>query len=173
MTLKTKLGIGAGVLLIGGSGAVFVLGGDAPVSLDVSTAQEVVWDKPTTDDQWAKDVKKESFDIKSTGVLTTMVTDHTEKLKEEQATFETYDRCVQRMYWERYADFKSRLAGQELEDTVQGVAKQDCDAALYGIEKLKQSIERMNNELRLRQDGFVSTDPHSNLPEDRKRKIHD
>src|SRR3990167_2704613 len=54
------------------------------ITFDPATAQVVVWDKPTTDAEWAEDVKVESFDIKSTGKLTEMRDTHVAKLTRVQ-----------------------------------------------------------------------------------------
>jgi hypothetical protein len=69
--LKTK-----NILITLGIAGALTLGG---LTTDKSTPV-LGWEKPQNDSEWAEDVKKENFDIKSTGKLQEMITSHTEKL---------------------------------------------------------------------------------------------
>ena len=64
------------VILLGAGGLV----ADDLITPDPVPLQVIEWAKPKTDAEWAEDVKKENFDIKSTGVLEKMKTAHEEKL---------------------------------------------------------------------------------------------
>src|SRR3990167_3904376 len=95
-------------------GAVALAGGvmyfGAADQVTLTDPQRVVWDKPTTDAEWAEDVKAENFDIKSTGVLETMIESHTAKLAREKKAFEKISACPDCNYWEA----REALAGYEM-----------------------------------------------------------
>ena len=123
--------------------------GAAPkVTLD--NPQVVVWTKPTTDAGWAEDIKAENFDIKSTGKLTEMRDVHVAKLKRvEEGKREVFEcrECI---------DFKYKQANPDWKQIdVDNNYANELAQANWEVEKLKQSVERMDNELRLRDKGFV------------------
>lgn len=139
----------------------------------------IVWDKPTTDAEWAEDVKKENFDIRSTGVLETMIESHTAKLAREEKEFVKYRDCFDCVYYEFYEGFIN--SGWAEEDAVLEATKQANEAInnrALSIEKLKQSVERMEKEVELRSKGFVIVEGETealggSIPENRIRKIND
>lgn len=173
-------------------GAAAVVGGlmlfgaiqPSPITLNPTTAKHVVWDKPTTDAQWAEDVKKENFDIKSTGVLDTMITTHTDKLAREEEAFTKISQCLDCNYWEAREGFASSypdMSEAELHAEATKQAQEKYNSALWSIEKLKQSVERMNKEVELRDKGFVVVEGEKRkgvlfggtVPPDRIRHIND
>jgi hypothetical protein len=180
--MKHKLLLGAaGLLILGGGVAAEIFTPDT-VTLDTATAKGVVWNKPTTDAQWAEDVKKENFDIKSTGVLETMIEAHTTKLEREIQALKKYEQCPECIYYEFYEGLID--SGYTEEDAVAEAAKQRDEATAqrkWSVEKLQQSIERMNKEVELREKGFVVVEGEkkpknllgSSVPPDRIRHIHD
>ena len=147
--------LAVGLLFLASSGA-YAYGqrdtfGAAPkVTFDPATAQVVVWDKPKTDAEWAEDVKVESFHIKSTGKLTEMRDVHTEKLKKVQAGKKEVFEC------RPCIDFKYKEANlTATQAEIDANYADELAKANWEVEKLKQSVERMDNELRLREKGFV------------------
>lgn len=141
---------------------------------------ELQWSKPTTDAQWAEDVKRENFDIKSTGVLNTMIETHTSKLEREIQAFKKYEDCPECIYYEFYEGFIN--SGYTEAEAVAEATKQRDEAIAsraWSVEKLRQSVERMNKEVELRQKGFVVVEGEetgllgSSVPPERIRKIHD
>ena len=123
------------------------------VPVVLGNAQVIEWTKPTTDEGWAEDVKKESFDIKSTGVLSEMRTVHAEKLLRVQKGKKEVFECRACM------DFKYREAHPEATQAeVDANYADELSKANWEVEKLQQSVERMDKELELREKGFVVPD---------------
>lgn len=143
------IGLGAvGTLALGGTQ---YFGATTKVTLD--NPQVIQWTKPTTDAEWAEDVKVESFDIKSTGKLTEMRDVHAEKLLRVQAGKKEVFEC------RACVDFKYKEANPTATQAeIDANYADELAKANWEVEKLKQSVERMDNELRLRSDGFVVAD---------------
>lgn len=120
------------------------------ITFDPATSQVVRWDKPTTDAEWAEDVKVESFDIKSTPKLTEMRDIHIAKLARVQESkkevFECRE-CIDFRFRQQYSDATQAEIDANYAD--------ELSKANWEVEKLKQSIERMDKELELRDKGFV------------------
>lgn len=139
------------IALIGIGGGFYYnqqLGANPKVSLD--NPQVVSWTKPTTDAEWAEDVKVESFHIKSTGKLTEMRDVHAKKLERVQAGKKEVFEC------RACIDFKYKEAHPEATQAeIDANYADELAKANWEVEKLKQSVERMDNELRLRDKGFV------------------
>lgn len=174
-----------------GIGAITLLGAYTISNLGATTVPytAIQWDKPTTDAGWAEDVKRENFDIKSTGVLETMIESHTAKLEREIVAFKKYQECPECIYYEFYEGFIQ--SGYTEQDAQAEAAKQRDEAIAnraWSIEKLRQSVERMNKEVELRQKGFLvvelggeyfnadgqmHTMLGASLPPERIRHIHD
>lgn len=160
-------------LLIAGGLAAATLGGVAlsiqsePVSLDTSTATHIEWSKPTTDADWAEDVKVENFDIKSTGVLEEMVQSHTEKLDKEIKANKKYQECPDCIYYDFYQQFLDNgMDYKTAQDEAHKAAATTIAQHQWEVEKLQQSIERMDHEIDLRGKGFVVTDDSPVVPEE-------
>lgn len=184
ITIATVLG---GAILAGGA----VVAEMQPEPVTLENPEKVVWQKPTTDEAWAEDVKKESFDIKSTKVLHEMVDAHTEKLAIQQAELDTYAEMekngqdpVKFIAWtlrQQLEGSPNRTEEQLTEITMEYATTQYAERK-YEVEKLKQSIERMNKEIELREKGFVVVEGeekkgifggNSSVPPERIRHIHD
>lgn len=157
MSKKTIIaGVGVGAVALGG--VALLNRTDNAITLE--NPQEIVWVKPTTDIGWARDVQIESLDIRRDATLTKMIATHTAKLaKEEEAyiKYQTCPQCVRFEWWERLRG--SGMRGQALEDEADAQAAQDIRQRLWSIEKLKQSIERMDKELDLRARSAVTRNP--------------
>lgn len=129
-------------------------GGDAKVTLD--NPQQIVWDKPTTDAEWAEDVYAENLDVYSTKELQAMLSSHEAKLV-EVAKEDKPISCPECIEYETRKAYQKQygLSGKELDDETAASVKNQIDLYIYDLEKLTQSVERMQNELRLREKGFV------------------
>lgn len=133
------------------AGIITLLPNDPSITLN--NPQKISWVKPTTDAEWAEDVKVESFHIKSTEVLQEMRDIHTAKLQKiidngkkiaECPICIKYDLQANNPEWTQ-TDVDNEYANQ-------------LSSYQWDIEKLTQSVERMDNEIRLRAKGFVVPD---------------
>ena len=150
------------ILLVGGavwfyqnSGEILGLGAVIPANSTPELEAIESWKtkKPVTDAQWAEDVKQESFHIKSTEKLQEMRTVHAEKLtRVQEGKREVFEcrACIDFKYKE------SNPTATQVE--IDAHYADELAKATWEVEKLKQSIERMDNELRLRENGFVVPD---------------
>lgn len=179
------IGSALAVALAGGAGA---LSKPEPVRLD--NPQAIEWEKPRTDAEWAEDVKKENFDIRSTGVLKTMTESHTEKLAKQEKAFALYEEMLKRgedpvqfLYWQKYEELKASypdMDERELDAEAELAASTAYNQMLWEIEKLKQSVERISKEIELRDKGFVVVEGEKkqgllggSVPPERVRHIND
>lgn len=171
--------VSALIALTGIGGTAYYLGADRKeaITFDPQKAQRVEWEKPTTDAEWAEDVKAESFDIKSTGKLEEMRAAHAVRLEKiEKAKIMECQECVR---YDMRKDLEMReYKGSDLDAAVDDWFSTELIHHESLIEKLKQSIERMDNELRLREKGFVIVEGESNsfggsIPPERIRNIND
>lgn len=140
---------------------------------------EAVIKKPLTDAEWATDVKKENFDIKSTPVLEEMLAAHTEKLAEQEIAFQKFIECPECIRYEISQHLKESygMSGRELTDEVNRQYQERYANAEQDLAKLRESIERMQKELELRAKGYVVVEEKGldlkDVPEDRIRRIND
>ena len=127
-------------------------------TITLNNPQKISWIKPTTDAEWAEDVKAENFDIKSTEVLQEMREAHASKL---QRVIDGNKKLVECPECARY-DVRQNLSQQEgienLDVSVENEYQNQLSQYQWDIEKLIQSVERMDNEIRLRVKGFVVPD---------------
>lgn len=157
-------------LLGGGYTVQQNLGGKDAIKLE--NPEHIVWEKPSTDAQWAEDVKAESFHIKSTGRLEEMRDAHAKKLpivEAENARILECPECIK---------YDLKVSNPEWTQVdIENEYKNMVDTATFEVEKLKQSIERMDNEIRLREKGFVVVEDESKnlggVSPDRIRYIND
>lgn len=154
-TTKLIVGAGVGISLI--AGTLTLLPNDPTITLN--NPQKISWTKPTTDAQWAEDIKAENFDIKSTGVLQVMRDTHAAKLQRIINNNKKIVECPACVKYDIRANLKLRIDGGEvienLEVSVENEYQNQLTSYQWDIEKLTQSVERMDNELRLRERGFV------------------
>lgn len=151
MTPTQKIVAGGAAVVALGAGALALRPNEPTITLD--NPQRIVWQKPTTDAEWAEDVKAENFDLKSTEVLQEMADAHTEKLARLEDAFKKYEECPECI---RY-DLKESHPDWTQTDIDNEFTNQ-YNQQLWSIEKLKQSIERMNKEVELRDKGFTVPD---------------
>lgn len=155
--------LGAVAVAILGAGGTAIVMQPKPITLE--SPKEVVWQKPSTDAEWAEDTKKESLDIRANDVLDTMVASHTAKLEKEQKAFQQYadmekagDDPVKYIYWQKRTEFQQSypdMKESELDSEAQKAAQTEYNQKLWEIEKLQQSIERMDKEIELRKSGYL------------------
>lgn len=151
-----------------GAGAVLDMQPTDP-NIQLLNPEVISWDKPVNDAEWAEDVKAENLDIKSTETLQVMLESHTKKLERLQDTFQReYVDCVECTKY----DIKTYLENNgETNDAqaVDNVFTNEKNSDTAEIAKLTRSIERMENELRLRSEGFVVPDKnHAGTPTAKK-----
>ncbi len=129
-------------------------GGLTPVTYTI-----IQWNKPTTDAEWAEDVKQENFDIKSTDVLQEMLDSHLQLLTDTQKNNKIVI-CPECIKYDLQDIFSKQygISGQQLTDEVNSQFQRQLDSYNWRIDKLNQSIERLNQEITLRQKGFVVPD---------------
>jgi SAM-dependent MidA family methyltransferase len=121
------------------------LGADKPV-LD--------WKKPVTDAEWAEDVKKEGFDYRSNEVLDEMIVSHTVKLDKLMADDKVVI-CPECVRYEIRESLSQTVPANELDAEVEAQYQTKLKTYLWEVEKLKQSVERMNKEKELRTQNKV------------------
>lgn len=161
--------MGTTLILAGGGVLINDIAVDAvPVKVKLVDAQVIAWDKPKTDLEWAEDVKQESFDIKSTDVLNEMIASHSESLDEALKDFKKYQECPQCIKYELGQDNPSWT-----QTDIDNEFQNQYNTKNWGIEKLQQSIERMNKEIELRKSGLVVPDKLDQLGTPTKQSVLD
>ena len=144
--------------MLGGAGATVAVLDAKPEPIKLVDGKAITWEKPVTDAQWAEDVKKENFDTRKTQALEVMVESHTNKLAKNEKAFEKYKNCLDCIYWEKYYQLKDSypdMSKAELETEARNATNTDYNQRLWEIEKIQQSVERMDKEIELRDKGFV------------------
>lgn len=134
------------LLLLGGTG------------YSVSQQFGASFSESKTDAEWAEDVKAENLDIKSTEVLEEMKASHTAKLQRLIETSKILFDCPECVKYEIRQNFERYSEIRNLDVMVEAEYQNQLDHYHLSIEKINQSLERMDNELRLREEGFVVPD---------------
>lgn len=141
-----KTTIIAGTLVLAGltTGAIVSLNEE---KITLENPEVVVWEKPTTDEAWAEDVKKEGLNFKHDYQLQEMKVSHEAKLIEIQKQLEktNYPDAIR---WE--------LKEQGIEEPeLTKEVEQQISSLKYEYERLLQVIERINKEIELRKNKLV------------------
>jgi hypothetical protein len=151
------VGIAAALVggLVGGST------GERSVDITVETDPQKLlgWEKPQTDEAWARDVKLENFDIKSETVLEEMITSHDAKRVKIQAELDEWLACQECIYY----PILKQMNGDKAAATEE--FRSQLQQKVWDVEKLTQSVERMRKELDLRERGVVT----ANVKKDGKK----
>lgn len=142
MDTRQKLAT-AGVIIAG----VFITA--SQITLD--NGQAVRWEKPMTEKGWIEDIKKESLDIRSLDELEAMLLSHTEKLQRilEDKKTEECPECI-KYEIRKDAELAFGAKGRELTQLVDNQFADIQRNREFEIEKLKQSIERINKAIELK-----------------------
>lgn len=137
----------------------------APIKLE--NPSKVNWKKPTTDAQWAEDVKEESLHLKFNKQLDKMKVSHEDKLPRLQKDMDELMGCPECVRWDLRSQFEGmfddaglrynqKLEGKNLQQWIDEEFDSASSTKHFEYEKLQQSIERIDNEIRLRDKGFVT-----------------
>jgi len=119
--------------------------------ITLTNPQVIQWSKPTTDAEWAEDVKKEGFEHRADAILQEMVDVHKAKLlrviEGNRETLECME-CIKFKLRQANPDWTVADVNNEYQNQV--------NQATWEVEKLKQSVERMEKEMELRKAGKVN-----------------
>jgi len=121
------------------------------------------WVKPTTDLQWANDVKAESLDLKFDSQLVQMKESlgtnllDAEKRLDRFVRFPDYERYKIENFFENNIKFDKNglFEGNSLKELVDNEWEQRYELAQWEVGKIKQSLERIAKEQELRKSGFL------------------
>ena len=142
----TIIGLGATGLI--GLGVLGLKGSDMNFGADVKPYSEIDWVRPTKDSAWAEDVKIESLNFRTDEVLQEMLTAHQAKLFRLQEAYQPYFDYPDAIKFEFQ---KNGLTEPELTEQ----SDKKLQLMKLDLQKLQQSIERMNKEISLRAGGKV------------------
>lgn len=170
----------------------FVIGGVAlaagiqilPETQPPHEYQKIVWTRPTTDAEWANDVKAEGFEHRFDFQLDQMEQSLTEKLPKIQKDLDKFIQCPDCVKYELKERFTQMFndAGIGLNKSLEGKTLQEwideefaSQLAYYQwkTDKINQSLERITKEKELRKDGKVdrTNDILSAKPSTEQEKI--
>lgn len=144
--MKNQLIKGMGILVVTAGVLTFI----PREEVSLVNPEVITWEKPTNDKEWAEDIKIESLDIRSPKELQEMLAQHIEKLNEIVKPTKL-DECPECVRYEMKEDFITayQLEGRELEDLLDKEMEDKINNRKFEIEKLKQSIERINKAIEL------------------------
>ena len=162
--------VGAGLLAIGGIAYGQVVSQPAPVveslgaatltitpgaTIDTALANptQIQWTQPTTDQGWADDDKQESFDLKSTDVLQQMLIEQKAGLAQATSSMDIYINCPDCVTYNLQKANPDWSAQQITDEFNREYAQYE-----WLVEKISQSIIRIEHELDLRARGVVVPD---------------
>ena len=114
----------------------------------ISEFQEISWVRPTTDDQWKEDVKNEQLNYRFDFQLEEMRANLAEKIVKHK---DDLDRLVECPDCYKYPLQKEGLKTAEIDQRYTEQVAQ----AREEYERVGRSLERIENEQRLRQQGKV------------------
>lgn len=137
-----------------------------PLGVHLENPQVVVWNKPVTDAQWAEDVRKESLDLKFDYQLTEMKISHEKKLPHVEEDLREITECPDCIRWQLRQQFEAdfddmelgysqKFEGKTVQQWIDGEFAEQMANRTWKVEKVSQSIERIDNEIRLRDSGFL------------------
>ena len=126
-----------------------ILPEEPKITLD--NPQVIIWQKPTTDAEWAEDVKVEGFEHRADAILQEMIDVHKAKLlrviEGNRETLECME-CIKFKLRQANPDWSVQDVNNEYQNQV--------NQATWEVEKLKKSVERMEKEMELRKAGKVN-----------------
>src|SRR3990167_8099123 len=139
--------------------------------------------KPSTDEAWTEDVKKENLDVKFDYQLDEMLESHADKITKVEKDLEVFTIWLQVKRYELTQQFTQMFKDQSDPAEVEGKTLQKWideefeSQNLYytwKIAKLNQSVERIAKEIELRVSGYLEVQevkPKGTLPEGSKIRI--
>lgn len=176
------------VLTLTGGGVYYAA---QPPKVKVQDPLTLKWERPTTDEEWNRDVKLEYVDIRGTEVLQTMLVAQKAKLEKQKEAFARYDLIretgiepVNFLTNEWYAKLdylQPQMTKDERLAEARIQAELQYNQEKWEMEKIAQGIERIEKELELRRKGYVKIKGEktvtdffgAELPEDRVRNVID
>lgn len=150
--IKIFAGISISVLL----GVIYILFPEKTITL--TNPQKVVWNKPTTDNEWAEDVKEEGLNVKFDYQLDEMKESLSERLVRILKEYEKYTECPRCVMWNIKKELEEIDFSGDVTAEINVRYQEQFDQIIWKMEKLKQSIERIDNEKRLRISGLNRTE---------------
>ena len=115
--------------------------------------------KPTTDAEWAEDVKKETFQIRSKKELNDMKSSLEVKLPKVQEDLDKFDNWPEAVKYELNQQFKEMfkeqdnplvIEGKTLQQWIDGEFAEQHTTYKWKVAKLEQSVDRIDKELDFR-----------------------
>lgn len=123
-------------------------------SIEIETPivyEKINWEKPTTDIDWAEDVKKENFNVKYYYQLEQMENNLTEKLPKVQTDLDKFTECPECIKWELKEQFKEEYTKKnDLDKAVDDEFESQLNYYNWKKDKINQSVERLGKEKELR-----------------------
>ena len=132
-----------------GTSAIAMVGEILPEK-PLPTYQVIEWIRPTTDAEWAEDVKAESLNLRFDYQLQEMLTSHQAKLEKflEDNKISACPECIK---------FDLKKANPEMSIAEIDILYAEQLAGYnWEIDKLNQSVERLQKEIELRKDKKVN-----------------
>jgi len=154
------------LLILSGCASKADLKLETKLGADTLNYQVLDWKKPTTDAEWAEDVKKESLNFKLDYELQQMKTDLENKLIRVQQPLLDKINYPDAIRWEMIqAGIKEPELTKEVEQRITQYKLE--------YEKMSQSIERISKEIELRKNGKIdrTNDIISTTPSTEQEKI--
>jgi len=152
---KALLISGTAAILFGGTALAQSVITAQPMAIDVqlNAPTQIQWTQPTDDAGWAQDVKQESLDLKSTDVLQQMLVDQKAGLAQATSSIAIYTDCPQ------CVKYNLQKAHTEWTQTdIDNEFTNEFNQQEWLVEKITQSIIRIEHELDLRARGVVVPD---------------
>ncbi|MEK0325474.1 MAG: hypothetical protein QQN63_07200 [Nitrosopumilus sp.] len=115
--------------------------------------------KPTTDADWAEDVKKESFDLKYSHQLEEMLVAHEKKIpvvQEDLDKFNDWPDAVKYELNQQFSDPDFDLEGKIVQQWIDDEFAEQHVMYKWKVAKLEQTVERLKKEIQLRGNGFLT-----------------
>lgn len=145
---KFKYWILGGALALGSGGIYLRAIVTPPTPIDLNSYAEIGWIKPTKDIDWEEDVKAEQLNMRLDYQLEEMRINLSEKLVKHEADLLELRDCSQ-CY--KYPLQKKGIAQADIDAQYDN----DLNNKQLDYELIKRSLERVENEIRLRADKTV------------------
>lgn len=115
--------------------------------------------KPSTDKDWAEDVKEESLHLKFDYQLAEMEAAHTAKIPEVEEEIYKLEKYPGAVKYELELHLKERISEEELEAAIEEEFQSQHTYCKWKKAKLEQSVERIKKERELRKNKLVTRNP--------------